>query len=84
MARRFEEVYHCTKTGSPRSGCMTCWTPQESGFSSPYGGNCFPTVRLCGHDPALVSAITRSHASSSSKVLVYSGSRSPGTTTYPC
>ena len=29
------DVYQRTNAGSPKSGCMTCWTPHESGSPSP-------------------------------------------------
>jgi hypothetical protein len=75
------DVYHWEKAGSPRSGCMTCCTPHESGLPSPYGGNCFPTVRRWGQTPSRVREITWSQALSSRGKS--SGVTSPGTMTNP-
>ena len=61
---------------------MTCCTPHESGSPSPYGGNCRPRVRRCGHSPVRVFLITSAHAASSAS-SISAGMRS-GTTTYPC
>jgi len=81
-ASSFGDVYQFANTGSCKSGCIICWTPQESGFSSPYGGNCFPTVRRWGHDPSRVSFTTRWHAPSS--LFQSSSWMRPDTITYPC